>query len=512
MSLLFQDVGYAVRILRKRLGVTSVAVIVMALGISLTASMYAIIKGVLFSAPDFEAVEDIVYVQTTIPLSQFNQPVPIHDYLDWREQQTVFEEMAAYFNTSVNLSGDDVRAETYSGVRMTASTFDLLGRQPLLGRPFTPAQDLLPDQNEVILAYHIWVDRYGADPDILGKTIRVNARPTTVIGVMPDGFRFPERQDMWLPLAIDMAELERRDGPRLQVLGRLSDGATQADAFAQFTAIASRLEQQFPDTNKGIVPVMESWTEAQFVDDDTRSLLYTMFVGVFGVLLIACANVANLLFALTVARGKELAVRTALGAARFRVLRQLLSETLVLAAGGAVVGLVLTKFSLDLFTRVVTPLEIPPWMTFDVSPAVVMFVIGVTFLSALISGILPALQATRGDVHSILQDQSQAIGGAGSARGLTLPCLARGRRLDGSQHAGDRERGFRSRARGYLDGAGPVAGCDLRGFARPPGCHRSASHRAGDHSGSDRGGRHVEYAGAGNWPVLLWRTRPRLRG
>ena len=411
MRLLFQDIGYAVRILRNRIGVTSVAVIVMALGISLTASMYAIIKGVLFSAPDYDAVEDIVYVQTTIPLSQFNQSVRIHDYLDWREGQTVFKEMAAYYSTSVNLSGDDVRAETYSAARITASTFDLLGRQPLIGRPFTPEQDLLPDQNEVILAHHIWDNRYGADPDILGKTIRVNARPTTVIGVMPDGFRFPELHDMWLPLAIDLAELERREGPGLQVLGRLSDGSTQVEAFAQITAIASRLAQQFPDTNEDIVPVMELWTEAQFVDDETRGLLYTMFVGVIGVLLIACANVANLLFALTVARGKELAVRTALGAARFRVLRQLLSETLVLAAAGAVVGLVLTKFSLDLFTRVVTPLQIPPWMTFEVSPAVVMFVIGITFLSALVSGILPALQATRGDVHSILQDQSRGSSG-----------------------------------------------------------------------------------------------------
>ncbi len=416
MHLLLQDMGYAVRILRNRIGVTSVAVIVMALGISLTASMYAIIKGVMFSTPDYDAVEDIVYVQTTIPLSQFNQSVRIHDYLDWRDGQTVFTEMAAYYGTSVNLSGDDVRAETYRGARITASTFDLLGRQPLIGRPFTPEQDLLPDQNEVIIAYHIWENRYGADPDILGKTIRINARPTTVIGVMPDGFRFPALSDMWLPLAIDMTELERRDGPGLQVLGRLSDGSTQAEAFAQFTAIASRLEQQFPDTNEDIVPVMELWILAQFVGDETRGLLYTMFVGVIGVLLIACANVANLLFALTVARGKELAVRTALGAARFRVLRQLLSETLVLAAAGAVVGLVLTKFSLDLFSRVITPLQIPPWMTFEVSPAVVMFVIGITFLSALVSGILPALQATKGDVHSILQDQSRGSSGRSVSR------------------------------------------------------------------------------------------------
>ncbi len=416
MNVFLQDIGYAVRILRNRIGVTSIAVIVMALGISLTASMYAIIKGVLFSTPDYEAVEEIIYVQTTIPLSQFNQSVRIHDYLDWRDGQTVFGEMAAYYSMSVNLSGDDVRAESYSGARISASTFNLLGRQPLIGRAFTPEQDLMPDQNEVIIAHHIWEDRYGADPGILGKTIRINARPTTVIGVMPDGFRFPELHDMWLPLAIDLAELERREGPGLQVLGRLSDGSTQAEAFAQFTAIASRLEQQFPDTNENIVPVMELWTEAQFVDDETRGLLYTMFVGVIGVLLIACANVANLLFALTVARGKELAVRTALGAARFRVLRQLLSETLVLAAAGAVVGLILTKFSLDLFTRVVTPLQIPPWMTFEVSPAVVVFVIGITFLSALVSGILPALQATRGDVHSILQDQSRGSSGRSVSR------------------------------------------------------------------------------------------------
>ena len=138
MNLFLQDIGYAVRILRNRIGVTSVAVIVMALGISLTASMYAIIKGVVFSTPDYEAVEEIVFVQTTIPLSQFNQSVRIHDYLDWRAGQTVFSEMAAYYSMSVNLSGDDVRAETYSGARISASTFDLLGRQPLIGRPFTP--------------------------------------------------------------------------------------------------------------------------------------------------------------------------------------------------------------------------------------------------------------------------------------------------------------------------------------------------------------------------------------
>ena len=417
MNMLFQDFGYALRLLRKRLGVTSVAIIVMALGISLTASMYAIINGVVLTGPDYADVDEIVYLQTTIPLSEFNQAVRIHDYLDWREQQTVFEEMAAYYGASVNLSGDDVRAETYRGVRMTASTLALLGTQPLMGRPFTPDQDLFPDQDVVILGHHVWENRYGGDPGIVGRSIRVNAKPTTVVGVMPEGFRFPELGDMWLPLDVDMATLERGKGPGLQVLGRLAEGNTQAAAHAQLTAIANRLEQQFPESNEDIIPVTESWIDAEFVDDETKGILYTMFVGVVGVLLIACANVANLLFALTVARGKELAVRTALGAARFRVLRQLLSETLLLAAGGAAVGIVLTKFSLDLFTRIVAPLNPPPWMTFEVSPAVVVFVIGVTFFAALVSGILPALQATRGDVHTILQDQSRGSSERSGSKG-----------------------------------------------------------------------------------------------
>lgn len=417
MNMLLQDFGYALRLLQKRPGVTSVAIIVMALGIGLTASMYAIIKGVVLTGPDYKDVDEIVHLRTTIPLSQFEQSVRIHDYLDWKEQQTVFEEMAAYYRTSVNLSGDEVRAETYNGVRMTASTFALIGKQPLMGRPFTAEQDLLSDQDVVILGHHIWENRYGGDPDIVGRTIRVNAKPTTVVGVMPDGFRFPELSDMWLPLAVDMTTLERRDGPGLGVIGRLAEGTTQAQAQAQLTAIASRLEQQFPEFNEDIVPVMESWMEAEFVEDEIKGILYTMFVGVVGVLLIACANVANLLFALTVARRKELAVRTALGAKRFRVLRQLLSETLLLAAGGAAVGLVLTKFSLDLFTRIVAPLGPPPWMTFEVSPAVVVFVIGVTFFAALVSGILPALQATRGDVNVILQDQSRGSSGRGGNKG-----------------------------------------------------------------------------------------------
>jgi predicted permease len=402
-----QDFLYALRFLGKRWGIASVAVLVMALGISLTTTMYAIIEGVVLRGPDYEDVREILFLQTTIPQSQFNQSVRIHDYLDWKEQQSVFDEMAAYFGTSVNLSGDGTRAETFRGARLSASTFPLLGERPFMGRVFTEAEDLQTNLDIVVLGYHVWVNRFNRDPDIIGRSIRVSARPMTVIGIMPEGFRFPELHDMWLPLNIDPGVVERREGPGMSVIGRLADGVTEEEARTQLTSIAARLTQQYPEANREIVPVVRSWMEVQLVDAETRGLLYTMFVAVVGVLLIACANVANLLFAVTIARGKELAVRTAMGASRTRVLRQLLMESLVLAAGGGILGVVLSKFSLDVFTRIVMPLNPPPYVVFELSSTVIAFVIGITFLAALASGILPAIHATKTDVHSLLQDQSR---------------------------------------------------------------------------------------------------------
>jgi len=415
-----QDLKYALRFLGSRWGMSTVAVVVMSLGISLTATMYAIIDGVVLSGPDYPELDEIVYLETTISQSQFYQSVRIHDYLDWRDQQTVFEEMGGYYGMSANLSGDGSRAETFVGVRLTASSFDLLEARPFMGRGLTAEDDFRVDHDVVVIGYHLWVNRFDRDPDIIGKVVRVNARPTTVIGVMPDGFRFPELHDMWMPVNADLGALERGDGPRLAVLGRLADGVDEEEALVQLTGIAARLSQQYPELNKDIVPVMESWTDAQFVDQETRGLLYTMLVAVIGVLLIACANVANLLFATTIARGKELAVRTAMGASRTRVLRQLLIESMLLAAGGAVLGTVLSKFSLDIFRNIVVGLGPPPWMVFELSPGVIGFVVGLAFLSALASGILPAILATRTDVNATLQDQSRGSSSRSVGRWSTI--------------------------------------------------------------------------------------------
>ncbi len=406
-----KDLTFALRFLRKRWAFTSVAVVVMALGISLTSTMFAIINGVVLGGPDYQDLDRIVFLRTTVPQSQFHQSVRVHDYMDWGEQNTVFDEMAAYYNISAIVSGDGDRAERFRGIRLSASTFDLVGVGPLMGRTFTPEEDYVPDLDLVVLAYHVWANRYGSDPNIVGSTIRLNARPTVVVGVMPSGFRFPESHDMWLPLNMDPIALARGEGRSLQVIARMSPGITEQQVRGQLETVAQRLEQQFPEANEDIVPVVDLWMDIQFVDGETKGILYTMFVAVFGVLLIACANVMNLLSSLTMARSKEIAVRTALGADRRRVMRQLLLESLVLASTGALIGIALTKFSLTVFVWAIADLNPPSWITFEIGPSVLLFVIGVTLVSAFVAGFVPALHATRSDVAEVLKDQSR--GGSG---------------------------------------------------------------------------------------------------
>ncbi len=408
------DLKFALRFLRKRWLFSSVAVVIMALGISLTATVFAIIEGAILRGPDYDDFERIAYLETTIPQSQFFQNVRIHDYRDWTDRQTVFDEMAAWYHVPVIVSGDGDRAERFEGVRLTSSTFSLLGVEPFMGRTVSLDEDFVPDTDVVVLSYHVWANRYDRDPQIVGKTLRLNARPTTVIGVMPEDFAFPESQDMWLPIPVDPATLERGGGPGLQVIGTMSEGVTLEAAQAQMSTVARQLSQEFPVANRDILPVLEIWRDAQFTDAETKGILYTMFAAVIGVLLIACANVANLLFALTAARGKELAVRTAMGAARTRVIRQLLIESLMLAAIGALLGVALTEASLAAFRRAVVTLGPPTWMTFETSGLVLVFVVVISVVAAFAAGFVPALHATRSDVAGILRDQ----GRGGSSRSV----------------------------------------------------------------------------------------------
>jgi putative ABC transport system permease protein len=278
----------------------------------------------------------------------------------------------------------------------------------------------------VILGQDVWRNRFQGDPEILGRAVRINGEPMTVIGVMPEGFRFPIRQDLWLPLRIDTAALHRGEGTTLEVYGRLRAGSTLESARTEMQGIAEQLAAAYPETNEGIGAVVKPYT-LEFIGEEAVALLYTMLIAVLGVLLIACANVANLLLARTALRSREVAVRTTLGAGRIRVVLGILAEALVLAVAGAVLGLGLAAAGIRLFDRALAATQPPYWLEFGIDLRVAGFVVAATLLATLLSGLLPALQASGSRVGEVLKDDSR---GASSfrlgriARGLVVAEIA----------------------------------------------------------------------------------------
>ena len=404
-------IRHGVRMLVRRPGLSAAAVIALALGIGLTTTMFSIVYLAVRGLP-FEKSEDLVALFRNRPAqgAEF-MGVTIHDFQDWREQQTSFEDIAAYYAETVNLGGTEGRPIRYLGAYVSAHLFDLLRVQPILGRTFRPEEDHPSTPPVMILSYRAWQDRFQGDPGIIGRTVRANAEMTTIVGVMPEKFGFPGQMDAWLPLRIDALAFRRGGGPavegtQLQAIGRLKDGVTLEAAQTEMSGIAGRLATAYPESNAGIGVDARRQVDL-FIGPQGIAMLYTMLGAVFGVLLIACANVANLLLARTVSRSREVAIRTALGASRSRTIVQLLAETLVLAIVGAGVGLVIAKIGIDFFNASLATQEMPLWFVASLEPGVIAFVIGLTVVSALMAGTLPALRASNANVAEVMNDEAR---------------------------------------------------------------------------------------------------------
>ncbi len=408
MGLILKDIRFGIRMLRKHPGLTVISVIALTLGIGLTTTMFSIVNGALLKGLPFEDAHEIMHLEENNLAEDIqSMGVPLPDYLDWRAQQTAFEDLAAFFSGTANVSGVGDRPERYEGAFITASAFAMLGVQPLLGRTFQEGEDQHDAEPVVVIGYAMWKNRFDSDPNVLGSTLRINGETMTVIGVMPEGFQFPVLEDLWIPLRLNPLDLEdRRDGTFLEVFGRLKDGASFDQAMVSMTTIAKRLEMEYPEDNEGIGVVIKPYTE-EWIGEEPAALLYTMLAAVFGVLLIACANVANLLLARAAIRSKEVAIRSALGASRARVMMQLLSEAFVLSLVGGVLGLAIGWIGIELFDRAVSGTQPPFWLQFGIDPAVAAFVIGLTIVTSLLSGTLPALKASGANVNVILQDESR---------------------------------------------------------------------------------------------------------
>ena len=396
-------------------GLSAIAIIALALGIGLT-TMFSIVYGLVLRGLPYEDSDRLVAIFRNRPAQDIQvMSVSVHDFVDWREQQTSFEDIAAFFAETVNVSGIEGRPIRYQGVYGSAHLFDIVGVQPIMGRTFRPEEDHPSTPPVMILSHRAWQDRFQGDPDVIGRTIRANSEMTTIVGVMPERFDFPGQIDAWLPLRIDPLEFPRGSGPALentsiQAIARLKDGVSLEEAQAEMTTIAGRLATEYPESNEGIgasvLRLMETFIPAQ-----TITTLYTMLGAVFGVLLIACANVANLLLARTVSRSKEVAIRTALGASRLRTVSQLLAETLVLAVAGGALGLVIGKVGIDYFNAALANIQLPLWLQVKLDPIAVAFVIGLTFLATLLAGTVPAFRAARTDVGEILNDEARGSSG-----------------------------------------------------------------------------------------------------
>jgi putative ABC transport system permease protein len=424
---LASDLRLAGRMFVRQPGLSFLAVLALGLGIGLSTIMFTIIEGVFLRGLPFEEADRIV----GIGASDANQgaarlPLSQHEFLDVRARARTVTHVSAMRTGTVNLSGPEGRPERYDGGFMTADAFGVPRVPALLGRTFVTGDDEVGAPPVVVLGHAIWRDRFHADPAVVGRMIRINGVARAVVGVMPEGFRYPGFQDLWVPLVIDVSHLERGEGPSVMVTARVAPGYTLDEARAELATIAKSLAIEHPASNSTRTFTVTPYIE-QFLRADAARFSYTMLVSVFGVLLVACANVANLLLARAALRTKEMAVRSALGASRWRMTSQLVSESLVLAIAGAGLGLGLAQAGITLFNRATVDTDPPFWIDVRFDPKVLAFVAAITVVSGLLAGAIPAWQSARRDANETLKDASRGASGFRMSRfstGLVMAEIA----------------------------------------------------------------------------------------
>ena len=400
------------RLLLKRPGISALAVIALGLGIGLTTTMFSIVNGVFLRGLPFEQADRIVIVgayDKKRPEPPRAGGLSVVDYVDVQAAHQSFEELAAAFTSegAAALLGPDGIPLRYEVGRLTPNTLHLLRVAPIKGRAFTEA-DAQPGAEKVaLIAESIWTAQFQRDPEIVGRQIHVNGDPTVIVGVMPASFGFPEHHRLWLPLAIDPGAAP--PDYALEAFGRLRAGVSIEAANAELAAIAASLAASRPD-NKDTGLMAQGYIDRK-VPGRTRSTFLTMLAAVFGVLLIACVNVANLQLARAADRTRDVAIRLALGAGRSRIVREFLVEGLLLSAAGGLLGLVIAKAGLALVWRNIADPTTPFWIRFDIDVRVLLFTTLLTVFAAVASSLIPALRATRDRPNDVLKDEARGATG-----------------------------------------------------------------------------------------------------
>jgi putative ABC transport system permease protein len=419
MGTIGQDIRYGVRMLVKHRLTTVVCVAALALGIGANTAMFSLAEAFLLHPVPFENANRLVALVDShadangMSFGQDQSPVAPATYFEWRKEAHSFDEITAYAWDEINLTGNPAPQKVQS-FRVSANFFETVGVHPQLGRMFLPEEEEAGKDQEIILGHALWEQRYASDPQIVGKNIKVDGKSFTIVGVMAKGFDFPKPAEAWIPLSFDVKERLRRDSRWLFVLGRLKPGVPFAQGAAEMQSIAQRQAQAYPDTSKGFRLYPRPLQE--FVTGDlTRQYTFLLLGAVGFVLMIACADVANVQFARVTGRQKELAVRTAMGASRTRIIRQLLTESILLSLAGAAVGLLFAQWGVYLILRYMPPEVarfIAGWNTISLDTNAFLFTLGIAVASGILSGIAPSWLHSQTQISETLKES-----GRGSSTG-----------------------------------------------------------------------------------------------
>ena len=424
-----QDVRVGLRVLFKEKSFCFLAVLVLALGIGGATTQFTVVNAIVLRGFSFPHPEELVSVGLIDPKATaqnnnfgLGQIPTAQDYEDLKAAQKSFSMMAGYLSGStVNLTYKN-KPQRYTGSYITEDLFKIIGVSPVMGRDFT-AEDNRPGAEKVaILGDEIWRRDFGADPSIVGESIRINGKAATIIGVMPPNFMFPFTEELWTPLYNEFPPTPRgqlilgANNSAPAVMGRLKPGVTLDQVNAEFVALARHLAEDNPKTNQNftsasVQPLLNAFTGVQL-----RQIVWAMLGAVIVVLLIACVNVMNMQFGRAALRAKELAIRGALGATRWRLVRQMLTESLVVAAFGAVAGILLAYWAVDMLVKAfnASPFPLPYWMQFTIDGRVLAFTVAITFVATLVSGLVPAYLSARGNTAELMKE-----GGRGNSGRLT---------------------------------------------------------------------------------------------
>jgi putative ABC transport system permease protein len=420
---MFQDLRYGMRMLRRNPGFTFIAVLTLALGIGANSAIFSVVNAVLLRPLPYRDPDRLVMVNY-YRSRMLNDFALAAEFLEWRDRARSFEQIAACRFGTADLTGSADPERLNAGFA-SADLFATLGAAPALGRTFTQAEDTMEGAQSVILSDKLWRRRFGGDPQVIGRMLTLGGQSRTVIGIMPPGFRFLDEADLWLPLALNVSQQLNRQGNavRVRVIARLKPGMTLEAARADLSVILDQQRQSFPHYRLyGDVQVRVTELSESLVGN-VRLALLALFGAVLFVLLVACANVANLLLARSAARQKEMAIRAAVGAGRWRLVRQSLTESLLLSLAGGFAGLLVAKWGVKLLVAFS-----PDWIArieeSGVDGRVFGFTCAVALLASLLAGLLPALQASKTDINETLKAQSSAAGGRSSSGGRrAMPAL-----------------------------------------------------------------------------------------